>query len=201
MRLIGKRRLAAVAAGAALAGLCIAGSATNASASTPGVLYAANGDQAHQCNVIGSDQYGNQGVVCADLIATINLYNGEPQALAVAEVFCQNSQKIVVQCAETHGYVALANAQTGAGTRVEGDCGHSYLRCSSGRNYWAAGDGFLDTSGNCLTSLLDNYWGVVFGQGALTSIELPMSDKWVYLNSSNANDSGNESSGHDQVCP
>lgn len=59
MSLIGKRRLAAAGAVAALAGLCITGSATSASASIP-ILHAGRGDVAHQCTVIGQDHHSEQ---------------------------------------------------------------------------------------------------------------------------------------------
>lgn len=199
MRLIGGRRLAAVAATATLVGLGIAGSATTADASTP-ILYASANQMAHKCTVIGIDQYGNQGVVCADLLAY--QYTSGPEAIAQVEIFCQTSSGVVEQCAEAHAYGTLSNAQTGTGSRAEFDCGHAYGRCSGGRNYRIMGSQWLEfyANDNCQTSPAYNYWAVIYGQGALTSIELPRSDKWVYLDSANANDSGNQSSGHYQIC-
>jgi hypothetical protein len=203
MRLIGKRRLAAVAASAALAGLGIAGPAVSASASTP-VLYAGAGQEAHKCTVIGTDRLGNQGVVCADLIADETIFG--PEFYGQVEVICQHSQNGVVQevqCAEAHAYGALVNAQTGFDQRYEFDCGHSYGPCAANnqRNIWTIPGGQPGNGDNCQASLADNYWTVAFGQGNLTSIELPGSDQWVYLDSPAANDSGNQSTGHYQICP
>ncbi len=206
MRLIRKRLLAAAAA---VAGLCIAaGPAVSASASAPTLhaayyptLYAAYYQEAHQCTVIGTDYWGNAGVVCADLIADPNTL-GFPEARAQVEIICQNAAGAEQQCAEAHAYGALANAQTGAGYRYEFDCGHSYGPCSAGRNIWPmAGQVLHLPAPDCFTGLAANFWTVVYGQGALTSIELPGSGKWLYLGSPQANDSGNQSSGHYQVCP
>jgi hypothetical protein len=204
VRLIGIRRLAAIAAAAAAAGLCVAASAASASASVP-VFWVGDGQEAHQCTVIGSDQYGNQGVVCADLL-TAEPVLGDPEVQAQVEIICQNPSSGKPfngeePCAEAHAYGALANAQAGAGYRYEWACGHSYGACSASRNIWPIGtQDELDYSSDCQTSLTYNYWAVVYGQGALTSIELPGSGKWVYLGPPQANDSGNQSSGHYQIC-
>jgi hypothetical protein len=211
MKLIGKRQLAAAAATATLASLCIAGSAASASAST-NVINASTGNgypQAHQCVIIGRDwPYGNQGIVCADLYAYDTDYG--PMVSGWMEAYCENSSNQIVQCAEVNEYGSLANAVNGVGARVNYHCGHSYGPCSDitvgiqppGRNIVNVGSASIgDISATCGTDPVDNYWDVVWGQGNLTAIELPQSDSWVYLSSPAANDSGNQSSGHYQVCP
>jgi hypothetical protein len=202
MRIISKR---GIAAAVAAAGMCIAVPVGSASASG-GVLNASSGDEAHQCTVLDNytDYDGNQAVVCATLQTNINA--GYPTVGASEDVLCQNVHRVPVQqvrCAEVHEYGAIANAATGAGRRYEFDCGHSWGLCPAGRqttqmgSYVFPGEG-LDT---CPFGYANNVWAVVYGQGALTSVELPGSDIWVYLDSSAANDSGNESSGHYYICP
>lgn len=57
------------------------------------------------------------------------------------------------------------------------------------------------SSSNCQTSLANNAWAVLFGQGAQTSIQLASYDQLMFLGSPAANDSGNQSTGHYQICP
>jgi hypothetical protein len=63
------------------------------------VLDALNGDQAHACNVIGSDQYGDKGVVCADTYTYDDSF--EAYGTTAVELFCENAAGAVVRCAGT----------------------------------------------------------------------------------------------------
>lgn len=199
----GLRRLAIAAAGAALASLCIAASPVSASASTIPILFASEGQQAHHCAVLGQpDRLGNEGVVCVDLIAEDDEF-GDVLAVSQVEGLCQNinyTPAKVVKCDAIDIYATLANAVTGAGTRIEVTC---TTNCpSTTRQYWPIEYDYVDITGNCTTDLDDNFWSVIYGQGALTYIQLPGSHNKVYLSSlTPGNDSGNLSSGHYQICP
>lgn len=195
MRLIGKRRLAAAGAVAALAGLCITGSAASASASTT-VLHAGNGDRAHVCTIIGQDSHEEQAVVCVDMNTSLSS-SGAPVVNAYAELICQLPDGSTLRCLQANAYGALATATTGAGHRYQPSCSGS--NCSTGRNIWFIGQ-MTFSSSNCQSSLANNAWAVLYGQGALTSIQLASYDPPMYLGST-ANDSGNESTGHYQICP
>lgn len=106
-----------------------------------------------------------------------------------------------VQCANAKAEFNLYGVGWNVGTTLV-QCGHAYGPCSSGRNQWTTADYASSwTDSNC-TSSLDNVthlWAVVFGGD--TSIELPGSGKTVTLDASNANDNGNQSSGHYFICP
>ncbi len=199
----GLRRLAIAAAGAALASLCIAASPVSASASTIPVLIASQGQQAHQCAVLGSpDQFGNEGVVCVDLIASMD-YFGDEWASTQVEGLCQNirsSPPKVVQCAAIDINAALSNAVSGPSNSLDVGCSNDCPVTT--REYWPIRSQPADTSGDCRTNLDDNFWSVMYGQGAWTHIQLPGSNNKVYLSSQTpGNDSGNLSSGHYQICP
>lgn len=196
MRLIGKRRLAAAGAIAALAGLCVAGSATSASASTP-VLHARNGDVAHVCTLIGpEDSFTEEAVVCVDMYTSVSS-SGDPVVKAYAELICQLPDGYDEQCLHANAYGALATATGGAGPRYQPSCSGS--TCSlNGRNVWSIGTKTFSAS-NC-GSLANNAWAVLYGQSALTSIQLASYDPLELLGPPYANDSGNESTGHYQIC-
>lgn len=205
MRIINKRRIAAAAVAAA-AVTCIAGPAAPAGASTP-ILHAIQNQVAHQCTVIGTDNLGNKGVVCADLNSGIDPY-GTPEVVAQAEIICETSSGTVVQCAEVAANGVFANAYTGAGDVWHLSCGYTWGPCSTGRNYLYLGSQTYPglTASNCLSDLSHNIWAVVFGVDPKTgnyntAIKLPGSGKWVYLTPPSANDSGNESTGHYYICP
>lgn len=196
MRLIGRHRLAAAGVAAALAGLCIAGSATSASASTP-VLHASNGDVAHQCTVIGQDSHEEQAVVCVDMRTRLSS-SGAPVVDAYAELYCQLPDGSTLRCLQANAYGTLATATAGAGYRYQPSCYGS--GCSTGRNIWFIGE-MTFSSSNCQSSLSNNAWAVLYGQSALTNIQLASYDAPMYLGSPEANDSGNQSTGHYQICP
>ena len=197
MRLISKRRIAMVAAAGAVAGLCIAGSANSASASIP-VLHAGRGDVAHVCTIIGGpDNFDEQAVVCVDMHTSLSS-SGAPVVDAYAELICELPNGDTRRCLQANAYGSLSTATGGAGHRYQPSCSGS--GCSTGRNIWFIGEMTFPTS-NCQTSLSNNAWAVLFGQSALTSIQLASYDLPMYLGGTNANDSGNESTGHYQICP
>lgn len=196
MRLIGRSRLAAAAVATALAGLCIGVSATSASASTP-VLYASHGDVAHQCTIIGQDSHEEQAVVCVDMRTHLSS-SGVPVVDAYGELYCQLPDGYTLRCLQANGYGTLSTATTGPGFRYQPSCSGS--ACSTGRNVWFIGE-MTFSSSNCQSSLANNAWAVLYGQGALTNIQLASYDAPMYLGSPAANDSGNQSTGHYQICP
>jgi hypothetical protein len=195
VRLISKRRLAAGVA-AALAGLCIAGTPTSASASIP-VLHAGNGDVAHQCTIIGGpDSFSEQAVVCVTMQTSLSSF-GAPVVDAYAQLICELPDGTTRRCLQANVYGALATATAGAGYRYQYSC--TGTGCLTGRNTWFIGEMTLSPT-NCQSSLSNNAWAVVYGQDALTSIQLASYDPLMYLGPT-ANDSGNESTGHYQICP
>lgn len=196
MRLIGKRLLAAAGAIAVLAGLCIAGLATSASASTQ-VLHAGRGDRAHQCTLIGpADSFSDEAVVCVDMNTSLSP-SGNPVVNAYAELLCQLPDGETRRCAQANSYGALSSATGGVGYRYQSSC--SGNGCSTGRNVWFIGQ-MTFSSSNC-TSLSNNAWAVLYGQNSQTSIQVASYDPLELLGSPYANDSGNESTGHYQICP
>ncbi|HZR51576.1 MAG TPA: FUSC family protein [Streptosporangiaceae bacterium] len=196
MRLTGKRRLVAAAIAAmAVAGLCITGPATAASASTP-ILYADRGDVAHQCTIIGGpDSFSEQAVVCVDLDTSLSS-TGAPVVKAYAELICELPDGTTRRCLEAVADGVLA---TGTGVGPENTPSCLGVGCSTGRNIWLIGQKTLSAS-NCL-GLANNVWAVLYGQGAYTYIQLAPYDNPMYVDWSNSNDSGNESTGHYQICP
>lgn len=197
MRIIDKCRITGAAVAAVL---CIAGTATSASASTPPPTLHANQRDASpaNCTSLGSDQYGNSGEMCIGLETYPDSNNTSTLwAKTMSEIYCINSAGAWTQCAEAQLYGTIADGQTGAGTRAEYHCGHAYGPCKPE----AVNLGSRSFKASSCGSLSNNIWGVAYGQGALTGVELPVSGKWVYLGSSNANDSGNESTGHYEICP
>jgi hypothetical protein len=188
--------------GMAITALVCITSAASASTGAGGIpiLDAMNGDEAHACNVIGTDQYGNKGVVCADIF-TIDL-GSEAYGTAAVELICENSASVVVRCAGTE--------TTGEFTDVDGtydyysfSCGNPWGggTCSSGRNT-VDGPGWAlnheNTVCGTFTGQSSHVWSIALGY--LTQIRLPQSGKVVELETGNANDGYNESSGHRYVC-
>jgi hypothetical protein len=178
---------------------------TAAAESIP-ILYASQGGTAHQCTVIGSAPYKGityQGVVCADLHTGMDS-NGNIWYRGEIEAYCQTSSGAEVQCANVEA--------TGAATSTFGDwgtaqinCGHSAGQCSASRNLQWTGPSYIQgiTRQNCTDSPPFTIWAIVIGStnGGDTIIQLPGSDAYVTLTPSNANDSGNESTGHYYLCP
>jgi hypothetical protein len=172
------------------------------------ILYASAGQQAHVCTVIGSAEDSNidetvQGVVCADLVTSSG--SGDYMALAQVELICQTTEGATVQCADAVTTAELSNVSGGVvETSGAWQCGHSYGPCATGRNYVKtinytySGTSMSDCSSNAGSAT--DTWGLAVGDGS-TKIELPGSDDWVSLSSSNADDGTNQSTGHHYICP
>jgi hypothetical protein len=203
-------RLASLlAAIAAIFGLSLAPASAATGPDGFPIMYASEGGYAHNCTVIGSDQYGNQAVICADLLSGPS-YDivGDPiypyYTWAGVEAYCQNSSDVIVQCAQINEDVSIADAVGDVGYDSQ-TCGHSYGACPSGRyTLYTSADGSYFTyynSDDCATNPDSEFdaWSVVWG-GGITYIELPQSDKTVYLGTGNANDGENESNGHYYQC-
>lgn len=177
-------------------------SAANAATGAGGIpiLDGLNGDQAHACNVIGSDQYGNKGVVCTDIYTLDD--STWAYGTAAVELICENSAGSVVQCAgaETTGEFVDIN---GTYDYYSYTCGHPWggAACGGGRNIVDGPSWQLDriswACGNYINQS-SQVWSIALGY--LTQIRLPESGKVVELESGNANDGYNESSGHAYVC-
>jgi len=172
------------------------------------ILYASDGQQAHKCTVIGSANDSNidgtvEGVVCADIVTSSD--SSGYQALAQIELICQTPEGATVQCADAITTAELANASGGVvETSGSWQCGHSYGPCATGRdyvktiNYSYPATSMSDCSSNAAAAT--DTWGLAVG-GSSTEIELPGSDDWVSLSSSNADDGTNQSTGHFYICP
>ena len=174
------------------------------------ILYASAADQAHKCVVIGSAYDGNsgvattvQGVVCADILTAAT--SGGYTAKAQLELLCQTTAGADVQCADVVAVGELSNEPNGVVASTGAyQCGHTYGPCATGRNYVLTGTysysgvSMSDCTSN--TGSATDTWGLAVGGGS-TKIELPGSDDWVSLSTSNADDSGNQSTGHNYVCP
>jgi hypothetical protein len=200
-----KRSLAAFAitASALILGTSLPASATTGEDGFP-ILSARYGDSAHVCGVVGS--YGGyQGVVCADII-TSEVTPTDYYAYGRVWAYCQKgsgSTAVNVQCAQVDFGGELSDEAAGyvdgVGIAV---CGHQYGACSTSRNElstYPVQIGYTSNS-NCgedPNSDHDVWMNVLQGAG----IELPVYDKWVYLESgSGANDGSNFSTGHYYVC-
>jgi hypothetical protein len=179
--------------------LAILGTSVPASAATGPdgftILYASQGNIAHQCNVIGQAD-GYQAVVCADVLtgtgSTYYWIEGQ------VEAYCQTTSGVAVRCAQVDAAGRLSSGTGGdnpVGTWV---CGHQYGQCSAGRNTIRTAAWYIYSASGCASSASAAVWMVAWG--GLTQIELPVSDEWVTLGSGNANDGSNESSGHVYVC-
>ena len=172
------------------------------------ILYASTGQQAHACTVIGSAADSNigetvEGVVCADIITSSG--SGGYAIQGQLELYCQTTAAVDVQCADVIAKGELSNALDGVVASTGSyQCGHSYGSCATGRNYVKTGS--YSYSGITMSDCSSNggsatdAWNLALGSGA-TEIELPGSDKWVTLSSSNANDNPNQSTGHQYICP
>ena len=174
------------------------------------ILYASAGDQAHKCVVIGSAYDADsgvsttvEGVVCADVLTAAT--SGGYTAKAQLELLCQTTAGADVQCADVIAEGELSNEPGGVVASTGAyQCGHTYGACATGRNYVQtgtysySGESMSDCSSN--TGAATDTWGLAVGGGD-TKIELPGSDDWVSLSTSNADDGGNQSTGHNYVCP
>jgi Protein kinase domain len=192
----------------------VSSSASSASGSTVTdadgfpILHASTGQQAHSCAIIGSaaDSTINQtveGVVCADVITSAG--SGGYAVQGQLELYCQTVAAADVQCADVIAQGELANGLNGVVASTGSyQCGHSYGACATGRNYVKTGSYSYSglTMANCSSNgaSITDVWGLALGNSD-TEIELPGSDKWVSLSASNANDSPDQSTGHQYVCP
>jgi hypothetical protein len=98
----------------------VAGFAGSASASAEVVHTDSFSLISHVCKVIGSDQFGNQGVACGDLLVESDGAGGVILA-GQNEVLCQDSTNTVVECAGIHETAALCNG--GGCSTFPGVCG------------------------------------------------------------------------------
>jgi hypothetical protein len=144
-----------------------------------------------------------QGIVCADIVTSTG--SGGYSALGQIEIYCQTAEGATVQCADAITTADLANASGGvAETSGSWQCGHSYGPCATGRNYDKTINYTYSASlSDCASNIggATDTWGLAVGGGSNTEIELPGSDTWVSLNSSNADDGNNQSTGHFYICP
>jgi len=171
------------------------GLATPAYASELG-LYAADGDIAHSCKVIGSAD-GYQAVVCADIIT--GLYNSdEYYARGQIEVYCQTDSGTTVECANIYAEGVFSDGGGDLDDVGSYACGHSFGPCPSGREIIREGEYIFLDNNVCADGGYSDVWTVVYGGN--TQIELPKSDETIELDASNGNDGINYSSGHYLAC-
>lgn len=131
----------------------------------------------HVCEVIGSDSYGDQAVVCTDLLA--NDYGGGYTAQVRTEAYCVDINTGLEQCADitvSNQTAYTAASGTIASAVYTDGCGHSSGSCPSTR-FYATGFEAPTNLPACITSA----WGVTVDWAAGTSIELPKSDQTVTL--------------------
>lgn len=170
------------------------------------ILYAIapSENQAHSCKVIGKDQYGNQAVVCVNL--TVIIVGGPGAALpygvnAQAVLLCENSSNVKVQCANISERVEMADAQNGVDVTQNNICGHAYGACPvTGLSAQTATMDYTSINSQCASDPSSVYDVWAFAVGGVTVIELPGSGQNVTLNSGNANDGSNYSTGHYYAC-
>jgi hypothetical protein len=166
------------------------------------ILYASSGDQAHKCNVIGDDgQY--QAVICSDLVTAEN--STQYDVYGRAEGYCQTASTphTVVQCDRVSLETELA---TGTGVHTQDYEAQCDGNCPSGRFYVSTPTWVYNIApaegGACSSNAGSAYlqWDVVDSSNDLSYIETP--DGYLYyLDSYNANDGANESTGHYFICP
>lgn len=139
---------------------------------------AATGNQ-HACEVIGTDSYGNQAVICSDIDEVSN-GGGTYFAQAGTEAACENKSGAIVQCANITVLVETAWAANGITYTDEvpiyGVCGHANGNCPEN------GKRFTDTGGlepEPPVACVAEAWGVTLASNGndteITEIELPKS--------------------------
>jgi hypothetical protein len=187
-----------------MAAVAIAGTAVNASAATGAdgfpILNAADGNVAHTCEILGTDDDFHEAIVCVDINTMVS--GGEAFAQSEVEAYCQTTAGTVVQCANITAEGEIATGGTFGTMSYDKLCGHQHGACPTGRETlngaWVAvsaeGDG---TCGQVLDSNAQ-VWSVAIG--GETSIELPGSDDTYTLSLTSPNDGTNESTGHYFVC-
>lgn len=199
MTMRSRMRLTAMLAGlvfAAVGGFSTAGAATGPGGFT--ILHAATRDGAHHCEIIGGDQYGNQAIICADLLTepTLPGFTGPSDSyyvFAQAEAMCENSSGQLVQCANIKVGAELANVPSGIISVSTAVCGHADGACPVGRFETYTGTEDYSNSNGCASNGNSAFdvWGIVAANA--TVIELPQSAKNVSLSS-------NFSTGHYYIC-
>lgn len=166
------------------------------------ILYAGAGQMAHKCNVIGGQKAEYEAVVCADLDTSEN--TNDFYVNATAEEYCQLTKNAeVVPCEQIVMEPDLYVGNGGSTGSVHYECfPGAASQCPDTRfvgwtRNWAysikAGE-----NGVCSRSTGSAYqvWGIVLSE---SWIETP--DGHTYYVYQGANDGGNESSGHNFVCP
>lgn len=133
-------RIRFLAAAAALAVAVTALLALGTPAYAVGTLVHVQPDQVvhvigHKCELMGSDQFGNQAVNCADFA-----YFGHPDGTfydvwAHNQVFCMNAADQVVQCAGIHETVGIHGTGGTIPAPSSGICGvrFGHSPCPAGR--------------------------------------------------------------------
>ena len=169
------KQLAGVAAGILGLLTCIGVMASPASAATTTVVE-------HVCKVLGGDSYGNQAILCSDLLA--NDYGGGYTAQVRTEAYCQDLDADLVQCASIT--VSNETAYVGSGKTITSavfanNCGRSAGNCP-GTRFYATG---FEVPTN-LPACINNAWGVTLDSGPGTSIQLPESNKTYTLSANYA---------------
>ena len=105
----------------------------------------------HVCKVIGADSYGNEAVICTDLLGTFDgtFYGVE----ARTEAFCLDDGGDYVQCANIE-----VSTEVATGTTVDGGnggvCGHQYGPCPAVRFY----GGLVAGAGTYYNGCIYNSW-------------------------------------------
>lgn len=154
------------------------------------ILYAGEGNVAHHCEVIGSDSYGSEAIVCVDILTGTE--STDYWAHGQIEAFCQKNG-VTEQCAQvdvTGTWANGAGEDSGMGTWV---CGHQFGACSTGRNYLTSSTMYYSSASGCSSEPNSIYDVWTVATTVEFRIELPVSDSWIYLGS-------NYSTGHYYVC-
>lgn len=132
----------------------------------------------HVCKVIGSDSYGNQAVVCTDLLA--NNYGGGYTAQVRTEAYCVDAGTGLVRCASITVTNETAYEQASGGIVISADfsdrCGHGSGSCPATR-FYATGFEVPTNLPACVAAA----WGVTETTSPGTSVELPQSGKTIPL--------------------
>ncbi len=176
----------------------------------PSVLYASQSGFAHTCTILGNDGT-TQGVLCTDIVTGPDPegISGQYWAEAQVEEYCQTiSNGALVQCANATAEFGLFGPGTTFPLNAHSftQCGHASGPCAGvgQRNYFQAPSmEYYEDLNHCSGNV--NYetqvQTVAFSDQFNTSIELPGSDKTLYLTPTNGNDSPNQGSGHYFICP
>jgi hypothetical protein len=170
------------------------------------ILYASAKQQAHECNVISLNDSSYQAVVCSD-IETYE-YGSYYYAYGQEEAICQTtSTHTVVPCSaiSEDDLLAAGDATNTGAFWTQCGLGTSYGYCPDGRMYvytrnWVYKVGNAE-GGVCSSNAGSSYdlWNV--GLNGSTWIITPDGKKWTLGVNGTSNDGGNESSGHNYICP